>query len=129
VPSVGTEQRRIHQDHRVAAVNSIVFSQEGTKENVRLSGRDQEMMKRLWLLLAAMLVASMMLAAPVFATSDGDHSEDDEKVCVLREDGGDEEYLWIYEDDKEHGDEIVADKYCDDDHDEDGTDEHDDNDE
>ncbi len=41
------------------------------------------MMKRLWLLLAAMLVASIMLAAPVLAAGNGDNNG---TVCIWHDD-------------------------------------------
>src|SRR5919107_785353 len=79
------------------------------------------MMKRLSLLLAALFVASMVLVAPVFAS--GNHKNnnggDNEKVCVLHKDKGDEhnngehkDYRWVSKDNKHHGDKVVKDKFC-----------------
>ena len=80
------------------------------------------MMKRLSLLLAALFVASMVLVAPVFASSNhennnGDHNE---KVCVLHKNRGDDhnkgdkDYRWVSEEGNHHGDKVVKDKYCED---------------
>jgi hypothetical protein len=71
-------------------------------------------MKRFALLLAAMFVASMVLVAPVFASSNDDNNNgDNEIVCVgYNYDDGDKDYRWIYEEDWKYGDEVVADKYC-----------------
>ena len=79
------------------------------------------MMKRLSLLLAALFVASMVLVAPVFASGNHDNNNggDNEKVCVLHKDKGDEhnngehkDYRWVSKDDKHHGDKVVKDKFC-----------------
>ena len=79
------------------------------------------MMKRLSLLLAALFVASMVLVAPVFASGnhENDNGGDNEKVCVLHKDNGDEHnngehegYGWVSEEDKHHGDKVVEDKFC-----------------
>ena len=80
------------------------------------------MMKRFALLLAALFVASMVLVAPVFASSNhennnGDHNE---KVCVLHKNRGDDhnkgdkDYRWVSEEGNHHGDKVVKDKYCED---------------
>jgi hypothetical protein len=82
------------------------------------------MMKRLSLLLAALFVASMVLVAPVFASgnhenNNGEHKGNNEKVCVLHKDKGDEhnngehkDYRWVSQDNKDHGDKVVKDKFC-----------------
>ena len=79
------------------------------------------MMKRLSLLLAALFVASMVLVAPVFASGNHENNNggDNEKVCVLHKDKGDEhnngehkDYRWVSKDDKHHGDKVVKDKFC-----------------
>ena len=79
------------------------------------------MMKRLSLLLAALFVASMVLVAPVFASGNHDNNNggDNEKVCVLHKDKGDEhnngehkDYRWVSEHNKDHGDKVVKDKFC-----------------
>ena len=78
------------------------------------------MMKRFALLLAALFVTSMVLVAPVFASSNhennnGDHNE---KVCVLHKNRGDDhnkgdkDYKWVSEEGNHHGDKVVKDKYC-----------------
>jgi hypothetical protein len=78
-------------------------------------------MKRLSLLLAALFVASMVLVAPVFASGNHENNNggDNEKVCVLHKDKGDEhnngehkDYRWVSKDDKHHGDKVVKDKFC-----------------
>jgi CCR4-NOT transcription complex subunit 7/8 len=79
------------------------------------------MMKRLSLLLAALFVASMVLVGPVFASGNHENNNggDNEKVCVLHKDKGDEhnngehkDYRWVSKDDKHHGDKVVKDKFC-----------------
>jgi hypothetical protein len=81
------------------------------------------MMKRLSLLLAALFVASMVLVAPVFASGNHENNNggDNEKVCVLHKDNGDEhkdnngehkDYRWVSKDNKDHGDKVVKDKFC-----------------
>ncbi len=82
------------------------------------------MMKRFALLLAALFVASMVLVAPVFASgnhenNNGEHKGNNEKVCVLHKDKGDDhnngehkDYRWVSEDNKHHGDKVVKDKFC-----------------
>jgi len=79
------------------------------------------MMKRLSLLLAALFVASMVLVAPVFASGNHENNNggDNERVCVLHKDKGDEhnngehkDYRWVSKDDKHHGDKVVKDKFC-----------------
>ena len=79
------------------------------------------MMKRLSLLLAALFVASMVLVAPVFASGNHENNNggDNEKVCVLHKDKGDEhnngehkDYRWVSQDNKDHGDKVVKDKFC-----------------
>jgi hypothetical protein len=79
------------------------------------------MMKRLSLLLAALFVASMVLVAPVFASGNHENNNggDNEKVCVLHKDKGDEhnngehkDYRWVSKDNKDHGDKVVKDKFC-----------------
>ena len=79
------------------------------------------MMKRLSLLLAALFVASMVLVAPVFASGNHENNNggDNEKVCVLHKDKGDDhnngehkDYRWVSKDDKHHGDKVVKDKFC-----------------
>jgi hypothetical protein len=82
------------------------------------------MMKRLSLLLAALFVASMVLVAPVFASgnhenNNGEHKGNNEKVCVLHKDKGDhnnngehKDYRWVSKDNKDHGDKVVKDKFC-----------------
>ena len=79
------------------------------------------MMKRLSLLLAALFVASMVLVGPVFASGNHENNNggDNEKVCVLHKDKGDEhnngehkDYRWVSKDNKDHGDKVVKDKFC-----------------
>jgi hypothetical protein len=81
------------------------------------------MMKRLSLLLAALFVASMVLVGPVFASGNHENNNggDNEKVCVLHKDNGDEhkdnngehkDYRWVSKDNKDHGDKVVKDKFC-----------------
>jgi hypothetical protein len=79
------------------------------------------MMKRLSLLLAALFVASMVLVAPVFASGNHEtnNGNNNEKVCVLHKDKGDEhnngehkDYRWVSKDNKDHGDKVVKDKFC-----------------
>jgi len=74
------------------------------------------MLKRLSLLLAALFVAATLFAAPVFATGNdnwNNKSDDNDKVCVrYKDDDGDKHYRWIHEEDKEHGDKVVKDKFC-----------------
>jgi hypothetical protein len=79
------------------------------------------MMKRLSLLLAALFVASMVLVGPVFASGNHENNNggDNEKVCVLHKDKGDEhnngehkDYRWVSQDNKDHGDKVVKDKFC-----------------
>ena len=82
------------------------------------------MMKRFALLLAALFVASMVLVAPVFASgnhenNNGEHKGNNEKVCVLHKDKGDDhnngehkDYRWVSEDNKHHGDKVIKDKFC-----------------
>jgi hypothetical protein len=79
------------------------------------------MMKRFALLLAALFVASMVLVAPVFASGNGDNgnNNDNEKVCVLHNNNGDDhnngehkDYRWVSKDNKDHGDKVVKDKFC-----------------
>ena len=79
------------------------------------------MMKRLSLLVAALFVASMVLVAPVFASGNDENNNgnNNEKVCVLHKDNGDEhnngehkDYRWVSEDNKDHGDKVVKDKFC-----------------
>ena len=79
------------------------------------------MMKRFALLLAALFVASMVLVAPVFASGNHENNNggDNEKVCVLHKDKGDEhnngehkDYRWVSQDNKDHGDKVVKDKFC-----------------
>ena len=80
------------------------------------------MMKRFALLLAVLFVASMVLVGPVFASGnhENNNGDDNEKVCVLhKDDNGDEhnngehkDYRWVSEDDKDHGDKVVKDKFC-----------------
>ena len=92
------------------------------------------MMKRFALLLAALFVASMVLIAPVFASgSNGDdngNANHNEKVCVLLNNGGDDnnggdennrgdkdykwvsEHKWDSEHGNHHGDKVVKDKFC-----------------
>ena len=79
------------------------------------------MMKRFALLLAALFVASMVLVAPVFASGNHENNNggDNEKVCVLHKDKGDDhnngehkDYRWVSEDNKHHGDKVVKDKFC-----------------
>ena len=79
------------------------------------------MMKRFALLLAALFVASMVLVGPVFASGNHENNNggDNEKVCVLHKNNGDEhnngehkDYRWVSEDDKDHGDKVVKDKFC-----------------
>jgi hypothetical protein len=79
------------------------------------------MMKRFALLLAALFVASMVLVAPVFASGNHENNNggDNEKVCVLHKDKGDEhnngehkDYRWVSKHDKHHGDKVVKDKFC-----------------
>jgi hypothetical protein len=79
------------------------------------------MMKRFALLLAALFVASMVLVAPVFASGNHENNNggDNEKVCVLHKDKGDEhnngehkDYRWVSEENKHHGDKVVKDKFC-----------------
>jgi hypothetical protein len=82
------------------------------------------MMKRFALLLAALFVASMVLVAPVFASgnhenNNGEHKGNNEKVCVLHKDKGDDhnngehkDYRWVSENNKHHGDKVVKDKFC-----------------
>jgi hypothetical protein len=64
--------------------------------------------------LTALFVAAMVLVAPVFASSNDDNNNGvNEIVCVrYNYDDGDKDYRWIYEKDWEYGDEVVADKYC-----------------
>ena len=71
-------------------------------------------MKRFAPLLTAMFVAAMVLVAPVFESSNDDNNNGvNEIVCVrYNYDDGDKDYRWIYEKDWEYGDEVVADKYC-----------------
>src|SRR5215208_4522762 len=78
------------------------------------------MMKRLSLLLAALFVASMVLVGPVFASGNHENNNggDNEKVCVLHKDKGDEHnngehksYRWVSKDNKHHGDKVVKDKF------------------
>jgi hypothetical protein len=79
------------------------------------------MMKRFALLLAALFVASMVLVGPVFASGNHENNNggDNEKVCVLHKDKGDEhnngehkDYRWVSQDNKDHGDKVVKDKFC-----------------
>jgi hypothetical protein len=80
------------------------------------------MMKRFALLLAALFVASMVLVGPVFASGNHENNNggDNEKVCVLhKDDKGDEhnngehkDYRWVSKDNKDHGDKVVKDKFC-----------------
>jgi hypothetical protein len=81
------------------------------------------MMKRLSLLLAALFVASMVLVAPVFASGNHENNNggDNEKVCVLHKDKGDEhkdnngehkDFRWVSKDDKHQGDKVVKDRFC-----------------
>jgi hypothetical protein len=79
------------------------------------------MMKRLSLLLAALFVASMVLVGPVFASGNHENNNggDNEKVCVLHKGKGDEhnsgehkDYRWVSQDNKDHGDKVVKDKFC-----------------
>jgi hypothetical protein len=79
------------------------------------------MMKRLSLLLAALFVASMVLVGPVFASGNHENNNggDNEKVCILHKDKGDEhnngehkDYRWVSQDNKDHGDKVVKDKFC-----------------
>jgi hypothetical protein len=101
------------------------------------------MMKRLSLLLAALFVASMVLVAPVFASGnhENDNGGDNEKVCVLHrnkgndhnkgeheddddnghvnknnrgehKNKGDKAYRWVSKHNKHLGDKIVKDKFC-----------------
>src|SRR5215208_1905873 len=79
------------------------------------------MMKRFALLLAALFVASMVLVAPVFASGNHENNNggDNEKVCVLHKDKGDEhnngehkDYRWVSVENKHHGDKVVKDKFC-----------------
>jgi CCR4-NOT transcription complex subunit 7/8 len=79
------------------------------------------MMKRLSLLLAALFVASMVLVAPVFASGNHENNNggDNEKVCVLHKDKGDEhnngehkDYRWVSKDYTHNGDKVVKDKFC-----------------
>ena len=79
------------------------------------------MMKRFALLLAALFVASMVLVGPVFASGNHENNNggDNEKVCVLHKDKGDDhnngehkDYRWVSEDNKHHGDKVVKDKFC-----------------
>src|SRR5215211_1230486 len=79
------------------------------------------MMKRFALLLAALFVASMVLVGPVFASGNHENNNggDNEKVCILHKDKGDEhnngehkDYRWVSKDDKHHGDKVVKDKNC-----------------
>jgi hypothetical protein len=79
------------------------------------------MMKRFALLLAALFVASMVLVGPVFASGNHENNNggDNEKVCVLHKDKGDDhnngehkDYRWVSQDNKDHGDKVVKDKFC-----------------
>jgi hypothetical protein len=79
------------------------------------------MMKRFALLLAALFVASMVLVGPVFASGNHENNNggDNEKVCVLHEGKGEEhnsgehkDYRWVSQDNKDHGDKVVKDKFC-----------------
>ena len=74
------------------------------------------MLKRLSLLLAALFVAATLFAAPVFATGNdnwNNKGDDNDKVCVrYKDDDGNKHYRWIHEEDKEHGDKVVKDKFC-----------------
>src|SRR5215212_5889926 len=79
------------------------------------------MMKRFALLLAALFVASMVLVGPVFASGNHENNNggDNEKVCILHKDKGDEhnngehkDYRWVSQDNKDHGDKVVKDKFC-----------------
>src|SRR5215216_6184722 len=78
------------------------------------------MMKRFALLLAALFVASMVLVGPVFASGNHENNNgDNEKVCILHKDKGDEhnngehkDYRWVSKDNKDHGDKVVKDKFC-----------------
>lgn len=79
------------------------------------------MMKRFALLLAALFVASMVLVGPVFASGnhENNNGRDNEKVCVLHKNNGDDhnngehkDYRWISKENKHHGDKIVKDKFC-----------------
>src|SRR5215216_753806 len=60
------------------------------------------MMKRLSLLLAALFVASMVLVAPVFASGNHEHNNN----------GDHKDYRWVSKDNKDHGDKVVKDKFC-----------------
>src|SRR5215203_5033668 len=79
------------------------------------------MMKRFALLLAALFVASMVLVGPVFASGNHENNNggDNEKVCVLHKNNGDEhnngehkDYRWVSQDNKHQGDKVVKDKFC-----------------
>src|SRR5919112_2901151 len=79
------------------------------------------MKKRFALLLAALFVASMVLVGPVFASGNHENNNggDNEKVCVLHKNNGDEhnngehkDYRWVSKDNKDHGDKVVKDKFC-----------------
>jgi hypothetical protein len=80
------------------------------------------MMKRLSLLLAALFVAATLFAAPVIASGNGDNGNGDngnnDRVCVLHDEDNGKDYQWVWDVEDLHvGDEIVNDKYCEDDHD------------
>ena len=73
------------------------------------------MMKRLSLLLAALFVAATLFAAPVIASGNGDNGNND-RVCVLHDEDNGKDYQWAWDVEDLHvGDEIVDDKYCEDD--------------
>src|SRR5215212_4488232 len=59
------------------------------------------MMKRFALLLAALFVASMVLVGPVFASGNHEHNNGEHK-----------DYRWVSQDNKDHGDKVVKDKFC-----------------
>jgi hypothetical protein len=83
------------------------------------------MIKRLSLLLAALFVATLF-AAPVIASANGDNDNNSDKVCVLpHEDDNGKDYRWVWDVEDLHlGDKVVKDKYCEDDHNDNGNGEH-----